>query len=95
MKRGENIAMEQLVTLQVHLRDLMTGTDLSYWDPTAWIAEHENVLYRAVDTFMNTFGGTIMISGTPEVGRVTVYPTTSSETPILDMDWHTYSFPAR
>ena len=84
----------QLAQLRVHLRDLRTGSWVSSHDSQRWLEEHENLLSRSVDTYMNTFGGTIMISGTPETGRVTVYPTTERSVPILDYDWHTYSVPA-
>lgn len=80
--------------LRVHLRDLRTGSWVSNYDTQRWLEIHEELLDIAADMFMETFGGTLMVSGTAETGRVTVYPTTERSTPILDYDWHTYSVPA-
>ena len=83
-------ADKPLVELRVFLRDLITGAWVNSYDPVTWVGEHDKHMTTALQLFLDTFGGTITISGTPEVGRVTVYPTTGKDVaPIADFDWHT------
>lgn len=83
--------MEKLMELRVYLRDLIGGAEALEFNQVDWVDQHNSRIAAAMDTWLGTFGGTILITGTPEYGRVTVYRRPSDPNPIIDFDWYTQS----
>ena len=81
--------MEKLMELRVHLRDLVTHTELGQYNQVEWVDHYNERIGTSMQQWLGTLGGTIMITGTPEFGRVTVYRTPSDPSPIIDTDWWT------
>ena len=81
--------MEKLIELRVSLRDLITDTVVATYDQIRWVDQHAAHVSAALEQWVKTLGGTIMITGTPEVGRVTIYQTSTDTTPVVDFDWFT------
>lgn len=81
--------MEKLMELRVHLRDLVTHAELGEYNQIEWVDQYNERLGSAMRQWLGTFGGTIMMTGTPEFGRVTVYRKASDPNPVLDTDWWT------
>ncbi len=86
--------MLKLAQLRVHLRNLRTGQWVSNHDPVEWLDIYDQLTRFAIDAFTSRgLGGTFTVTGTPESGRVTVYPASDRTTAIVDYDWHTYEVP--
>lgn len=81
--------MEKLMELRVCLRDLVNRTSLGTFNQVEWVDHHNERIGAAMQQWLGTFGGTILLTGTPEFGRVTVYRRPSDPHPILDTDWWT------
>lgn len=77
------------VDLRVYVRDIVT----SQWQqfPAAkWVDEFSERFDMATDLFLDSFGGTLTVSGTAEMGRITV-TAADNRTPLMDIDWYTRS----
>ena len=77
-----------MMGLHIFVRDLLTGT----WvleDPMHWADAYPGRIATAVAAFLDTGGGTLQLTGTPEAGRVTVI-TTAGMT-VADVSWMSMS----
>ena len=81
--------MEKLIELRVYLRDLTTHTAIGNFNQIDWVDQYATQRTAALDMWASTLGGTIMLSGTPEGGRMTVYRRPGDPHPILDSEWWT------
>lgn len=79
--------IDRMDQMFVYLRDLRTNT-WSHYPAADWIDQYAVRIKAALDVHASTLGGTLLLSGTPECGRVTVRDRETRET-IIDSDWHT------
>jgi len=75
--------------LRVHLRDLITHTELGDFNQVEWVDHCNERIGIAMLQWQGTLGGTILLTGTPEQGRVTVYRKHTDPHPIMDTEWWT------
>jgi hypothetical protein len=59
-----------MMGLHIFVRDLLTGTWILE-DPMRWADAYPGRIATAVAAFLDTGGGTLQLTGTPEAGRVT------------------------
>ncbi len=81
--------MDNLMELRVRMRDLTTHTEVGDFNQIAWVDRYNEHLATAMQMWLSTFGGTILLTGTPEQGRVTVYRKHTDRHPIMDTEWWT------
>jgi hypothetical protein len=73
-----------MMGLHIFVQDLLTGT----WvleDPMRWADAYPRRIATAVALFLDTGGGTLQLTGTPEAGRVTVINTAGRA--VTDVSW--------
>ncbi|MBS4102903.1 hypothetical protein [Tsukamurella paurometabola] len=77
--------------LRVYVRDLISGALVAY-PAEEWLGVYASGINAAIETWQQSLGGTIAITGTPEQGRVTVND--ANRTIILDSQWWTVAVDA-
>ncbi|AUN38660.1 hypothetical protein [Tsukamurella tyrosinosolvens] len=77
--------------LRVFVRDLLGG-DLTAYPADEWLQTYAVGINAAIETWQQSLGGTIAITGTPEQGRVTVND--ADRVIILDSQWWTVTVDA-
>ena len=73
-----------MMGLHVFVRDLLRGT----WvleDPMRWADAYPGRIATALAVFIDTGGGTLQLTGTPETGRVTLINTAGMA--VADVGW--------
>jgi hypothetical protein len=73
-----------MMGLHIFVRDLLTGTWVLQ-DPMRWADAYPGRIATAVAAFLDTGGGTLQLTGTPEAGRVTVINTAGMA--VADVGW--------
>jgi hypothetical protein len=77
-----------MMGLHIFVPDLLTGT----WvleDPMHWADAYPGRIATALAVCINTGGGTLQLTGTPETGRVRVI--TTAGLAVADVGWMTMS----
>ncbi len=77
--------------LRVYVRDLLGGKLVAY-PASEWLDEYAAGINAAIETWQQSLGGTIAITGTPEQGRVTVND--ADRVIVLDEQWWTVAVDA-
>ncbi|MGX9294417.1 hypothetical protein [Tsukamurella paurometabola] len=70
--------------LRIFVRDLIGGELVAY-PASEWLGQYAAVINGAIETWQQSLGGTIAITGTPEQGRVTVND--ADRVIVLDEQW--------
>jgi hypothetical protein len=77
-----------MMGLHIFVRDLLTGTWVLQ-DPKRWADAYPGRIATALAAFLDTGGGTLQLTGTPEAGRVTVI--NAAGLAVADVGWMTMS----
>lgn len=87
MRQMEDLAVQ----LRVHVRDRVSGTAIGDFTATEWVSTFHSRISGVIGSWARTFGGALILRGSTEEGRVTVYETSSCTSPLVDLDWFTWT----
>lgn len=87
MRQMEDLAVQ----LRVHVRDRLSGTAIGDFTESEWVSTFHSRMSEVIGSWSRTFGGSLILGGSTEEGRVTVYDSAAATTPLVDLDWFTWT----
>lgn len=87
MRQMDDIAVQ----LRVHLRDRLSGSAIGDFTESEWLSSFHGRIGEVIGSWARTFGGTLVLGGAIEQGRLTVYENPAATTPLVDLDWFTWA----